>query len=289
MERSDLSLEGAITKFVSYLKAQKRSNNTVIAYQGDLMQLSRFLKGLGVDSLDKIVADQFEQFKASLAKDNYTAKSISRKLNSIKSLFGFLLDEGVIERDPSRTVKHPKIVNDAPRLLQPLEYRALRDGCRHDKRTLAVVELMLQAGLRISEVANLQIDDVKDEYLVIRAYESHPERKVPLNRAAKEAVADYLAKERYETKSRYVFVTKSGRPLLVRNIRSILNRYFEKANLGGIKVNDLRNTFIVEQLSAGVPLDVISRIVGHKRLSTTERYLILVKKTGDEGFRLKEL
>lgn len=282
-------MESVTEKFVSHLKSQGRSNNTIVAYCGDLNQLVTFLKGQVVDSIDKVTTDHLEEFKKSLARNKYTPKSISRKLNSVKSLFRFLVEEGILDKDLSRSVKHPKVDNDAPKLLEALEYRALRDSCRHDKRTLAIVELMLQAGLRISEVANLMLEDVKEEVLVVRPYESHQQREVPLNHAAKTAVADYSTTERYPTKSKYVFITKNGRPLLVRNIRSILNRYFEKAGLRDIKVNDLRNTFIVEQLSAGVPLDVISRIVGHKRLSTTERYLSLVKKGKEEGVKLKEL
>jgi len=285
---SDLSLEGAVEKFISHLKSLGRSNNTVVAYKGDLSQLISFLRGQAIDALDKIEGDHIEEFKKYLSKNGYTAKSVSRKLNSVKSFFRFLVEEGILDKDLSRGIKHPKVKNGLPRILKPIEYRALRDICRHDKRTLAIVELMLQVGLRISEVANLTLDDLKENTLIIQAYESHDQRQVPLNRAAKGAIEDYLT-ERYPTKSRYLFVTKNGRQLLVRNIRSILNRYFDRAGLSDVKVNDLRNTFIVEQLAAGVPLDTISKIVGHKRLSTTERYLELVEKTREENIRLKEL
>ena len=283
-----LSLEGAIKKFVSYLRTQNRSSNTIVAYQGDLTQLVNFLKGKVVDLVEQVTADHIEEFKKYLLKNNYTAKSVSRKLNSIKSFFRFLVEEGILETDFSRAIKHPKIENGLPRSLKAIEYRALRDSCRHDKRTLAIVELMLQTGLRISEVANLHFSDIKQNEIIIRAYESHSQREVPLNRSAKQAVDDYLG-ERCQTKAKYLFITKNGHQLLVRNIRSIINRYFEKAGLQGVKVNDLRNTFIVEQLSAGVPLDIISKIVGHKRLSTTERYLALVKKPQEQGVHLKEL
>ena len=283
-----LSLEGAIKKFVSNLRTRNRSSNTIIAYQGDLAQFADFLKGKVVDLVQQVTSDHIEEFKKYLLKNNYTAKSVSRKLNSIKSFFRFLVKEGVLEADFSRAIKHPKIENGLPRFLKPIEYRALRDSCRHDKRTLAIVEIMLQTGLRISEVANLYFGDIKQDKIIIRAYESHSQREVPLNRSARQAIDDYLS-ERSQTKAKYLFVTKNGHQLLVRNIRSIINRYFEKAGLQGVKVNDLRNTFIVEQLSAGVPLDVISKIVGHKRLSTTERYLSLVKKPQEQGVRLKEL
>ena len=149
---------------------------------------------------------------------------------------------------------------------------------------------MLQAGLRIKEIENLKLDNIKDNELVIESYESHKERIVPLNNSAKTALKRYLNDSRYETKSKNVFVTKSGRTLLARNIRSLLNRYFEKADLQGIKVNDLRNTFIVFQLKSGVPIDLVSQVSGHKRISTTEKYLELIDtKEESKGIKLKEL
>ena len=86
-------------------------------------------------------------FKKDLTQNEYTAKSISRKLNSIKNFFSFLKNEGVITTDPSIEIKHPKYENDLPKILKPIEYRSLRDACRNDNRATAIVELMLQAGL----------------------------------------------------------------------------------------------------------------------------------------------
>lgn len=284
----DLTINTAIQKFIDHLKALDRSSNTIVAYRGDLEQFEEYLAEVEVDAVDQIETKHIKGFKEHLSNKDYTAKTISRKLNSVKSFFRFLVEEGIIDRDVSRPVKHPKIENDLPRVLEPMEYRALRDICRHDKRTLAIVELMLQAGLRISEVANLRIDDIGEDTIKVRAYESHEGREIPLNRAAEEAIEEYL-EERGSARKDYLFITKTGRQLLVRNIRSIINRYLEKAGLEDVKVNDLRNTFIVEQLSAGVPLDVVADVVGHKRISTTERYLKLVDKEKEEEVELKEL
>jgi integrase/recombinase XerD len=282
----------ALEKFVEHLNAQGKSTNTVVAYKGDVSQLVNYLKSILVSDISKVNAGQVEDFKKNLAKGGYTAKSISRKLNSIKNFFGFLVNEGVLSIDPSKEIKHPKYENDKPRVFKPIEYMALRDACRNDIRATAIVELMLQAGLRISEIANLEIADIESNGIVISAYESHEQRTVPLNASAKKALKAYIEEERYETKSKKVFVTKTGRALLVRNIRSLLNRYFEKAEIKSGKVNDLRNTFISYQLEAGVPIDVVSKIVGHKRISTTEKYLGLIERKEEreeKGIKLKEL
>ncbi|GAI98259.1 unnamed protein product, partial [marine sediment metagenome] len=96
-------------------------------------------------------------------------------------------------------------------------------------------------------------------------------------------------KIRANNKTKHIFITKTGRPFLVRNIRSTINRYFKLAGIENATVNDLRHTFIAHQLKAGTPLTLISKLVGHKRLSTTEKYLSLIKKTSAGKFKLEEL
>jgi len=277
--------------FIRHLTNNKRAVNTIVAYRSDLEQLEKFLQERDKSNdLAKINRDDIEDFKKSLEKKKYTPKSISRKLNSIKSFFKFLVQEGVIEIDPAQAVSHPQLSNELPKTLKPIEYRALRDVCHNDFRTLAIIQLILQTGLRISEVANLRLDDIAENELRIRAIGSHPERKVPLNNVSRRAIENYL-KNRIKTKDNHLFVTKTGRPLVVRNIRTIINRYFRNAGLEGARLNDLRNTFIVQQLQAGVPLEVVSQIVGHRRISTTEKYLQLInqQKNMRRGFHLVEL
>ena len=288
---ADLSLETALSLFTSALTKNGKSSNTIVAYKGDLNQLIVFLKKQYQVSDINLVTESFiESFKKDLGQNEYTAKSISRKLNSIKNFFSFLKNEGVINTDPSVEVKHPKYENDLPKILKPIEYRSLRDACRNDNRATAIVELMLQSGLRIKEIENLKLDNVKENEILIESYESHSSRVVPLNNSAKIALKKYLDDGRYPGKAKNVFVTKTGRSLLARNIRSLLNRYFNKADIKNIKVNDLRNTFIVFQLKSGVPIDVVSQIVGHKRISTTEKYLELIdSKEESKGIKLKEL
>lgn len=288
---SDLSIENALGLFTAALARNGKSTNTIVAYKGDLNQIISFLnKRFQITSIEAVTPEHIEAFKKDLDANEYTAKSISRKLNSIKNFFSFLKNEGVITIDPSTEVKHPKYENDIPKILKPTEYRSLRDACRNDSRTTAIVELMLQAGLRIKEIENLKLDNIKDNEVVIESYESHPVRSIPLNNSAKLALKRYLEDGRYPTRVKNVFVTKTGHTLLARNIRSLLNRYFEKSDIKGLKVNDLRNTFIVFQLKAGVPIDVVSQVVGHKRISTTEKYLELIdNKEESRGIKLKEL
>jgi site-specific recombinase XerD len=287
---TNLSIENGLNLFVDALTQKGKSTNTIVAYKGDINQFISYLKTQNILLLESIQASHIDGFKKDLLDKEYTAKSISRKLNSIKNFFSFLKDGSHIEIDPSTDIEHPKYENDLPKILKPIEYRSLRDACRNDTRATAIVELMLQAGLRIKEIENLKLENIKDNDIYIENYESHPARNVPLNNSAKVALKKYLDDGRYPSRSKNVFVTKTGKTLLARNIRSLLNRFFNKADIKDIKVNDLRNTFIVFQLKSGIPIDIVSQVVGHKRISTTEKYLELIEdKEESRGIKLKEL
>ncbi len=272
-------------KFINHLKNENRSISTILAYGKDVEQLAEFLNQKKITQVTSVQPEHIETFKKELNKKGYTAKSVSRKLNSIKTFYRFLKSEGVVENDPAASVSHPKYEVKPPRILSKMEYRALRDACRDDLRIATIVELMLQTGIRIGEVSRLELEDIKNDELVIRAYQSQPNRTLPLNKAAKSSLDRYL-QERPKTRTKSVFVTKTGRPLLVRNIRTAIDRYFRIAGIEDAKVNDLRNTWIAHHLKAGTSVVILSKLAGHKRLSTTEKYLQFAKEK-PEGKKIK--
>jgi len=282
-------LKATNTQFVEYLTTRKRARATIVAYKKDIDQMLTFFQAAEKKTIGDITKDEIDAFLKKLTSDSYTPKSVSRKINSIKTYFRFLKSTNVIAIDPALEVEHPKYDVKPPRILSKLEYRALRDACRGDVRMYAIVELFLQTGVRIGELAALTVDDVKATELHIVSQEGHEERMVPLNKAALEALHKYLDIRNKEAKSNALFVTKTGRSLLIRNIRTAIDRYFRIAGIEGAKVNDLRHTFIAHHLMAGTPIMTLSKLVGHKRLSTTEKYLELVKGQQSENVKLEEL
>jgi site-specific recombinase XerD len=272
------TLKSLLPKFVESLTSKGRSPATVLAYRSDLEQLVDFLTKKSKATPDQIQSSDLDAFRDTLLADKYTPKSVSRKLNAVKTFFRWMIDQNLITSDPSSSVAHPKIDTSLPKFLSPLEYRALRDVVRTDVRIAAIVELILQTGLRISEVASLKLADLKDGSLLIEAYATQPQRNIPLNKPAKDILDAYL-KIRPKADSPYVFISKNGKPLAVRNIRASIARYMQKAELPTYSVNDLRTTFMVENLKNGVDIVLLSQVSGHKRLSTTERYLELAQIT----------
>lgn len=284
----------AHSKFVESLRGQGRSSATVLAYGKDIEQLKDFISTMNKTHVHEIDTKDLKAFMAKLSKEGYTPKSISRKTNSTKTFFRFLKVNEFITDDPALLLEHPKFEMKPPRILSKTEYRALRDAARDDIRISAIIELLLQTGIRIGELARLTLEDIKfgagakAGELHIPAGESYPDRTVPLNKAAEASLKKYLD-SRPQSKERTVFITKTGRPLLVRNIRTAIDRYFRFAGIKDAKVNDLRHTFVAHHLIGGTSLVVVSKLAGHKRLATTEKYLDLINNKSTEPFKLEEL
>lgn len=279
--------------FIEFLRKEDRAQATILAYGTDIRQLIDFVEGHGKTEAQEVTYGDLEDFLANLESE-YTKKSISRKINSIRTFFRFLKDEGLVSEDPAAKLTHPKFEIKPPRILSQMEYRALRDVCREDKRMHAIIELLLQTGIRIGELRQIRIEDVdfadEREKGILRVRPSHrrPEREIPLNQAAQKAIKEYL-EIRPEADSDILFVTRPGNPYLIRNIRAAMNRYFKKAGIPDATVNDLRHTFVAHHLERGADVAYISKLVGHKRLTSTEKYLEYVERPEEETRELEEL
>jgi len=282
------ALPTLLETFLSELKRQNKSHHTIIAYKKDLEQFIGFLTTLEITDVREVKKEDVESFINKLIKDNYTKKSASRKLNSIRTFFRTLKSQGNIEYNPTLDISHPKYTQSAPRILSKLEYRALRDLAKEDTRTYALVEILLQTGIKIGELAELHLEDIQEGHIHIRPYGKNIERDVPLNKPAKKALEKYLV-IRPETEQGYIFITRNGKQLLIRNIRQIIDRCFREVEIENATVNDLRNTFIAHQLMRGASLEYIARIVGHRRLSSTERFLNLVREETERKEKLGQL
>lgn len=278
-----IGLKEAHKTFVKHLETQGKSPATLTAYNKDIEQLTKFLENEGLVLVTEIQTTHLEVFMKKLSDSKYTAKSISRKTNATKTFFKFLQDMKHIVENVSTALKHPKLDTKAPRILTKLEYRALRDAARDDLRSYSMIEVLLQTGLTISELAEMEVEhlDIKGDEgnLFVPKKNNKTSRTIPLNKAAIEVLNKYMETERPKLeKAKHVFITKTGNPLLVRNIRSTIDRFFKLAGVEKAKVNDLRHTFVSYHLSQGVNILKLSKIAGHKRVSTTERYLEYVEK-----------
>jgi len=281
-------LPNLINQFINHLVSQGKSQHTAIAYKKDLEQFAGFLTTKDIADVREIKKDNIDGFIKKILSENYTQKSASRKLNSIRSFFRFLKNQGIITQNPSLDVAHPRYTQQPPRILTKLEYRALRDCAKDNPRNYAIIETLLQTGVKISELTNLKLKDVGDGVLTVSAG-SKSQREIPLNKSVKKALEDYLKTKKGIKNEDFLFTTRNNKPMIIRNIRQIITNYFQKVGINDATVNDLRSTFIAYQLNAGVSVDYVAKIAGHRRLSSTERYLSLVNPKSEKKEKLEEL
>lgn len=283
-----ISFTVAREKFLIYLKKQKRSSATVVAYSSDLSQLAEHLGAKRITQATTVTPDHLQEFVTHISTNGYIAKSISRKINSMKTFFKFLHQEGLVPSNPTLAICHPKIENKPPRILSSTEYKALQEACRLDIRLCAAVEILLQTGMRIGELANIDLADIRKNEVLVKPYENNLERVVPLNKTAVSALNNYLA-VRPQVKETKLFITKTGRPLLIRNLRAAIDRYFKSAGIKGAKVNDLRHTFVAHQMESGVDMEVLAKVLGFKRGASISKYLSFVTLPETRISKLVEL
>lgn len=292
-------MKDLLTKFINHLTELGKSQYTIVAYKKDIEQLYEYLQNIKKkETIADVTLNDLKDFVEYLKKERgFNLKTVSRKINSIRTFFKYLVKIGIVDEleNPAMRLSHPKLEQTPPRILTRVEYRALRDASRRDPRLYAMVETLLQTGLRLGELYRLKVTDIKHTpsgkpYLYIEKYGAHPARKVPLNKAAYEALMEYIKNHRPTPKPgiENVFLTKNGNPVPMRNIRSAIKRAFKEAGINDATVNDIRNTFIAYHLARGMNLLTLAKIVGHRRVSTTEKYLELVKPKSDNE-KLQEL
>src|SRR5882762_1183702 len=163
-----IKITDAHKEFVEFLRGKKHSSATVLAYGKDIDQLASFLEELEKNHINDVSKEDIQAFLGKLAEKGYTPKSLSRKLNSTRTFYRFLKVQEYVTDDPSLLVSHPHYELAAPRILKPTEYRALRDAARNDNRMYAIIELLLQTGIRIGELADVRTTDVQEDGIKIR-------------------------------------------------------------------------------------------------------------------------
>ena len=147
--------------FIANLKERGRSESTLIAYSKDTEQLLNFFSDKGILKLEDTSIEILELYKKYLQDSNYTPKSVSRKINSTRTFYKYLVEANLLTDNPSDKLAHPKFETKPPRVLSEMEYRALRDVSRTDTRLYSIIEILLQTGIRIGELAALTIDDIR--------------------------------------------------------------------------------------------------------------------------------
>ena len=284
-KRNQLQL--SIERFLSSLQEANASPHTQKAYRGDL---ERFAAYLGPRSWQLIDHVSVRGFLSHLYETGLSKTSIARALAAVRSLYRFLAQDGLIEQNPAVLVSTPKLPKKLPRVPTVEEMNALLDGdiskvAAFPERDLLIFELLYGCGIRNAELVSLNLDDIHlgMEAILIRG-KGKKERYVPFGQALKSSLAAYLpirhqivAKHRKRNPA-LVINQRAGR-LTTRSVGRIVKRVALAKGLSpDIHPHTLRHAFGTHMLEEGGDLRAIQEMLGHERLSTTQRYTQLSMK-----------
>lgn len=282
------SIKDIIYRFQKDLINRDISTQTTKSYSYDLKGFFNWFIQLhgenqGIEKANEIDLISYRQYLVNEIKLKPT--TINRRMQSIKTFFKWLYKNKAIQSNVTENLRFMKISKRAqPKALEKMEIKALLNQAKESshglsKRNCALLQLMLQAGLRVSEVNNLKISDVvikeRSGHVRIRDGKGHKEREVPLNSTARQIVNDYLKVRKIYNPDDYLFQSKRDTQLSIRAIQEIVANIARKARIERIKVSPhtLRHTFAINYLQANQgKLIELSCLLGHESLDTTAIY-----------------
>lgn len=271
-----------IKKYNQYLKLEKGlSLNTLEAYNADITKLLAFLEGESIELLNTTPED-LEQFIAGLHDIGITARSQARIMSGIKSLFGFLMLEKIIEKDPSELIDSPRIGFKIPEVLSIQEIDSIIAAVdlskKEGQRNRALLETLYSCGLRVSELITLKLSDLylDDEFIRVEG-KGQKQRLVPISKKAIKEIQFYMADRHLVTAKKghedFLFLSRRGTHLSRIMIFHIIKELADE--VGIIKIispHTFRHSFATHLLEGGANLRAIQMMLGHESITTTEIY-----------------
>ena len=267
-----------INLYTDYIfEVRNLSANTASSYKRDLIKLSTFLESLKISSYSNISDETCTGWIGSLYASNNNPRSIQRHLSSAKGFFKFLKKNYLIDTSPFELINAPKTPSHLPDVLSPEDVEQLLNFKPCDAleiRDLAIVELMYSSGLRVSETANINLDDFEEEMTFLRVLgKGSKTRLVPLGRYAVNAINNWIKeRSKYSEESSALFINLKGSRLSVRSIQLRLKRLATKQGLPPVHPHMLRHSFATHMLESSGDLRTIQELLGHSSLSTTQIY-----------------
>ena len=269
--------------FLSYLKNEKRySPHTIIAYENDLDQFISFGKELiGDFCVETVDYHLIRQWIVSLMDNRISAKSINRKISTLKTFFKFLMREGVIEKNPTDKVVIPKMGKKLPVFVQEKEMDRLLDGRFfaedfEGRRDKAVVSLFYGTGMRLSELVGIRFSDLNLlERMVKVIGKGSKERLVPFPLEVSGVLNEYiqLRNELFPDSGNFLFLTENGEPAYNKLIYRIVKKELSLVTTIEKKSpHILRHSYATHLLNNGADLNAIKELLGHANLAATQIY-----------------
>ena len=280
---SQSSLDILADQYLNYLVFEKGlSEKTIESYSRDLARYLDFLGNKGVKHISDADTSLILKHLIALRDAGLGPKSCARHLVTLRGFYRFLVQEKVLEYDPARLVDLPKSGLKLPDVLSVSEVNLLLNipdtKKPLGKRNAAMIELLYAAGLRVSELVNLDFLNINLEACFVRVLgKGSKERVIPIGVYAKDKIDDYIKNARplilKNNASRYLFVARAGKPMTRQGFWKLLKQYAQQSGIKKkITPHSLRHSFASHLLEGGADLRTVQVMLGHVDISTTQIY-----------------
>lgn len=272
-----------IERFLQYLQYEKNySSHTVLSYKNDLLQFAFFLESVE-DKSDVSIAnsDSIRQWIIELMGNGLSARSVNRKLSSLKSFYKFLIHERVIKQNPARNIISPKTNKPLPLFFKEREVvSVIQDIIIGDSfeqyRDRLIITLFYETGIRISELINIKDSDIDNYTNSLKVIgKRNKERRIPIGKILIAEIDEYikLRNKEVDQTTPYLCVRKDGSKMYSRLVYNVVNKYMSQgSSLSKRSPHVLRHTFASILLNNGADLNAVKELLGHANLSATEVY-----------------
>jgi len=284
MSTSEPELQDTLAAYEKYLVDSGLSQVTITGYLGDIKQFASWLAGEGRISLLASTGQEIRRYCLQLVMAKaHPPATVNRRLQAIRKFFKYAVHTGLVDEDASSGIKLlPQPRSEGPRGLDGSEVEGLLNAVRRGvprfmRRDYAIVQLMLQTGIRVGELTKLKLCDISPledrGVLRVRGQEAAQGREIPLNSSARKALGAYLD-ERVGSANDHLFLSRRGEPLSVRSVQRLVNTYAQAAGLQDVCTYTLRQTYGQQMLRDTGDLSLVARLMGHKRLETAIKYIL---------------
>jgi tyrosine recombinase XerC len=284
------SSEYYIDLFLKYMRSERGATvNTLKAYDKDLRQFLAFLRE---DNLEIYSAtrDNVRDFIMTLTENKYNKNSVIRKLSTLRRFYTFMVKRGFIDENPLVSLFSPKQEKILPNFLTQSEMERLIENIPLDNplgiRDRAIVECLYSTGMRIGELVQLNVSDVRDDREILIKGKGNKERIVFLGEYALKSLKRYLEEVRpnlvRDDKEKALFLSRFGTRLTCRSIERMMEKYGIMTGKD-VSPHTIRHSFATHLLENGADLRAVQELLGHSDLSTTQKYTHITLE------RLKEI
>ncbi|HHV72662.1 MAG TPA: site-specific tyrosine recombinase XerD [Clostridia bacterium] len=289
-------MQALLTDFCNYLNVERGlAENTIESYSRDLRQFSEYLQTMKIKSVHAVTKKDILSFLYYLQQNGKATATISRNLAALKAFFSFLVQENLLQDNPTANLESPKLKRKLPQVLTISEVERLLNAPDLNTpaglRDKAMLEVLYATGVRVSELIRIKIADVNLETGFIRCFgKGSKERIVPLGKVAIDCIRNYLDNGRTKLVKKQnidvLFVNHHGNSLTRQGFWKIIKKYANKAQIEKeITPHTLRHSFATHLLENGADLRFVQEMLGHADISTTQIYTHITKNRITEVYQ----